>query len=203
MCERWTWPPPSPTSWASGSATAPTGALPSPEPYAGGVRCASSARDFATRVRISGRRWKARRRRVVRRRLRQLGSGNWASLYTGIGPHRRLLGRSADGLARSAAADTRASIARAGALARVRRAGGIVPAQIAGDLHGGEPGARRDIAVAVNGRIEAVGRSFYLAGDPTEHYTVMVPERSLREGRNAIAVFEVTRAGALRPLAAT
>ncbi len=161
-----------------------------------------STRDFATRVRISGRRWKARRRRVVRRRLRQLGSGNWASLYTGIGPHRRLLGRSADGLARSAAADTRASIARAGALARVRRAGGIVPAQIAGDLHGGEPGARRDIAVAVNGRIEAVGRSFHLAGDPTEHYAVMVPERSLREGRNAIAVFEVTRAGALRPLAA-
>jgi Sulfatase len=161
-----------------------------------------TTRDFPAMVSISGRRWEARRRRVVRRRLRQLGSGDWASLYTGIGPNRQLIGRSTDGLARPAAAGVRASIARAGALGGVRRAGGVVPAQIAGDLKGGEPGAKRDIAVSVNGRIEAVGRSFYLAGDPTEHYAVMVPERSLREGRNHVAVFEVTRGGALSPLTA-
>jgi hypothetical protein len=75
-----------------------------------------------------------------------------------------------------------------------------VPAQIAGDLRGGKPAARRDIAVSVNGRIEAVGRSFHLTGDPTEHYAVMVPEESLREGRNRVAVFEVTKGGQLRLL---
>ena len=51
-------------------------------------------RDFSSVVRISGRRWEARRRQVVRRRLREFGSGD-GGLYTGIGPHRDLLGRSA------------------------------------------------------------------------------------------------------------
>jgi hypothetical protein len=57
--------------------------------------------------------------------------------------------------------------------------------------------------VAVNGRIEAVGRSFYLAGDATEHYAVMVPEEALLEGANLVEVYEVTAGGALRLLAHT
>jgi hypothetical protein len=158
-------------------------------------------RDFSAVVRISGRRWEARRRRVVRRRLRQLGWGDWSSLYTGIGPNRRLLGREAGALAGASATGVRASIAMAGSFAGVRRASGIVPAQIAGDLRGGKGGERRDLAVAVNGRIEAVGRSFYLAGDATEHYALMVPEQALREGANSVELYEVTRAGALRLLA--
>jgi Sulfatase len=158
-------------------------------------------RDFSATVRISGRRWEARRRRVVRRRLREFGSGDWASLYTGIGPNRGLLGRRPDNLARASTAAAEGSIARSGALAHVRRAAGIVPAQIAGDLHGGGPGETRDLAVAVNGTIEAVGRSFYLAGDGTEHYAMMVPEESLHDGDNLVEVYEVTGDGALRLLA--
>jgi Sulfatase len=160
-----------------------------------------TTRDFSAVVRISGKRWEARRRRVVRRRLRQLGSGDWSSLYTGIGPNRRLLGREVGALAGRSAGGPRASIAMASSFASVRRASGIVPAQIAGDLHGGEPGERRELAVAVNGRIEAVGRSFYLAGDATEHYALMVPEQTLREGANSVELFEVTAAGRLRLLA--
>jgi hypothetical protein len=140
---------------------------------------------------------------VARRRLRQLGAGDWASLYTGIGPNRGLLGRRPDGIARASAAGVRGSIAHAGELGHVRRSAGIVPSQIAGDLHGGAPGEKRDLAVAVNGRIEAVGRSFYLAGDATEHYAVMVPEESLLEGANLVEVYEVTAGGALRLLART
>jgi Sulfatase len=159
-----------------------------------------TTRDFSATVRISGRRWEARRRAVVRRRLRQFGSGDWATLYSGIGPHRELLGRRPDGVARASAGGIRGSIAAAGEFGHVRRAAGIVPAQIAGDLHGGGPGEKRDVAVAVNGRIEAVGRSFYLAGDGTEHYALMVPEESLHEGRNEVEVYEVTPGGALRLL---
>ena len=66
---------------------------------------------------------------------------------------------------------------------------------------GSGPGARRDLAVAVNGRIEAVGRSFHLTGDATEHFAVNVPEQSLREGSNLVEVFEVVGSGALRLLA--
>jgi Sulfatase len=160
-----------------------------------------TTRDFSATVRIAGRRWEARRQRVVRRRLRQLGSGDWASLYTGIGPNRALLGHRPDGVARAAAAGVRGSIALAGELGHVRRAAGIVPTQIAGDLSGGAPGETRDLAVAVNGTIEAVGRSFYLAGDGTEHYALMVPEESLHEGRNLVEVYEVGRDGSLRLLA--
>ena len=77
----------------------------------------------------------------------------------------------------------------------------MVPSQVAGDLTGGRPGARRALAVAVGGRIEAVGWSFHLDGDPVEHYSVMVPEATLHDGHNRVEVFEVPRAGGLRLLA--
>ncbi len=94
-----------------------------------------------------------------------------------------------------------ASIAAGASFARVRRASGLVPAQVAGSLRGGAAGEERDLAVAVNGRIEAVGQSFHLSGDPTEHFALNVPETALREGRNRIEVFEVTASGKLRRLA--
>jgi Sulfatase len=162
---------------------------------------AVTTRDFSAMVRISGRRWEARRRAVVRRRLNELGSGSWASLYTRLGPQRSLLGQETGAVAASAPGAVSAGIAAAGSYARVRRASGLVPAQVAGSLRGGGAGEERDLAVAVNGRIEAVGRSFHLAGDATEYFGLNVPEAALREGRNRIEVFEVTASGKLRRLA--
>ena len=49
--------------------------------------------------------------------------------------------------------------------------------------------------MAVNGRVEAVGRSFHLRGDPREYYAMMVPEATLREGANSIQVLGVTADG--------
>jgi hypothetical protein len=83
----------------------------------------------------------------------------------------------------------------------VRRPGGIVPAQVAGSLDGAStPAPGRAIAVAVNGRIEGVGRTFQLLGRPGEHFAVNVPEAALANGRNVVEVFEITRGG-LRALA--
>jgi hypothetical protein len=161
-----------------------------------------TARDFSSVIRISAPRWEARRRRVVERRLRELGSGPIGSLFTGIGPNQALVGRRAGALPRaSGQALPATAFAQPGLYADVRRDSGVVPTQIAGDLRGAAAGARRDLAVAVNGRIEAVGRSFYLTGDPIEHFAFNVPEPALREGRNTIVVFEVTAGGRLRPLA--
>jgi Sulfatase len=154
-------------------------------------------RDFSSTISISGRRWEARRRAVVRRRLRQFGSGDIATLYTGIGPNRELIGRTVGDPTRTSS--VRASLAEPSLFADVRPGSGVVPTQIAGDLRGGQAGEKRDLAVAVNGRIEAVGRSFYLQGDPTEHFALMVPESSLHPGRNSIELFEVV-AGGLRRL---
>ena len=156
-------------------------------------------RDFSAIVRMPAARWKAQRRAVVRRRLRHLGSGDWASLYTSLGPHRELIGRDVTN-ARSTHG-TRATISLSHSFAQVRRSSGVVPCQIAGRIDDSGPAQERDLAVAVNGRIEAVGRSFHLKGETAESYAVMVPEDALRDGRNTVEVLEVTDEGAMVLLA--
>jgi hypothetical protein len=156
-------------------------------------------RDFSQVVRLSGRAWRARRAAVVRRRLRELGWGDWSSLITAFGPHRELIGRRVGDVRADSRA--RATLALARSFARVRRASGVVPTQVAGRIHGSVPGRERDIAVAVNGRIAAVGRSFHLRGQAVESFSVMVPEDSLREGGNRIEVLEVGDSGRMALLA--
>jgi Sulfatase len=157
-------------------------------------------RDFDAVVTVPGKRWLAQRRRVVRRRLRQFSSGDLASLYTGIGPNRELIGRDVSGVARVAGSARRGTIAGGGLFSNVRRSSGVWPTQIAGLLDGGS-GEPRDLAVAVNGEIAAVGRSFWLAGRPSESFAFMVPEETLRDGHNTVEVFEVVGGRRLRLLA--
>jgi hypothetical protein len=157
-------------------------------------------RDFDAVVTVPGRRWQAQRRRVVRRRLRQFGAGDIGSLYSGIGPNRELLGRDVAGIARAAGSGGGGTIAHGELLSNVRRGSGVLPTQITGLLRGGS-GSPRDLAVAVNGQIAAVGRSFRLAGRASESFAFMVPEDALREGRNSVEVFEVVGGRRLRLLA--
>jgi Sulfatase len=163
-------------------------------------RVSFPTRDFDAVVTVPGRRWQARRRRVVRRRLRQFGAGDIGSLYTGIGPNRALLGRDVARIARVAGSAGAGTIARGELYSNVRRSSGVLPTQIAGRLEGGR-GRPRDLAVAVNGQIAAVGRSFQLAGRASESFAFMVPEDALREGHNTVEVFEVVGGGRLRLLA--
>jgi hypothetical protein len=156
-------------------------------------------RDYSAGVLLPARGWRARRAAVVRRRLHELGSGNWPSLFTSYGPHRGLIGRRVGDV--RAASRTRATLSLARSFADVSRAGGVVPCQIAGRIRGSGPATERDIAVAVNGRIEAVGRSFHLRGESVESYSVMVPEESLRDGRNRVEVLEVSDDGEMALLA--
>jgi hypothetical protein len=156
-------------------------------------------RDFSSIVRISPQRWKARRRAIVRRRLRNLGWGDWASLYTSMGPNRELVGRPVASVQSARNADATISLSQS--FKRVRRSNGFVPTQIAGRIHGSGAERERNLAIAVNGRIEAVGRSFHLKGQRVESYSVMVPEDALREGRNTVEVLEVTDEGAMLLLA--
>ena len=155
-------------------------------------------RDFSSVVRLSRREWLSRRAAVVRRRLRELGSGDWPSLFSSYGPHRELIGQEVE---RVRSSGTRATLSLARSFARVRRSSGVVPSQVAGRILGSGPRRERDIAVAVNGRIEAVGRSFHLRGEKAESYSVMVPEDALQEGRNRIEVLEVAGDGKLALLA--
>ena len=67
-------------------------------------------------------------------------------------------------------------------------------------VRGGPPTGLRDVAVAVNGRIQATGRSFRLRGRPYEYYSLLMPEEALRPGRNEIELFEVRPDGRLASL---
>ncbi len=128
------------------------------------------------------------------------GNGRWSRVYR-IGPHRRLLGRTA-GHAASPARGRAAGPVRG---ARATCAGSIppaaeVPTLAAGRLKGGSATGGRDVALAVNGRIAAVGRSFHLAGDRTEWFALNLPVSALRKGRNAMSLYAVEPDLRLTPL---
>lgn len=120
------------------------------------------------------------------------------SLYR-IGTNRRLLGRAVAGL-RPGTTDVRVRIDNAAALAQVRRASGYLPVRISGRVISGriEPGT--ELAVAVNGRIEALTQVF---GDDEQRFRALVPERALRDGANEVEVFLVRGRGAQASLVAT
>jgi hypothetical protein len=128
---------------------------------------------------------------VVRRQHALFGDRTWPRLYR-IGPHQELIGR------RVAARPSRtlhATVATPGEYARVDPRSGFVPSLVIARISGGRPGRRRDIAVAIDGRIAAVGRSVHIVGDPTEYATLLVPEETLGPGAHRVELLEVTAAG--------
>lgn len=152
-------------------------------------------RNFRGTITVPARSMELRRQANVRRNNRLFGIGDIRSLYTGIGPNRGLLGRSPGDLSPAGQGRIRAAIAEARDLRAVSSRSVILPTQIAGPVRGGRRGGRRDIAVAVNGRIEAVGRTFYLRRSRQESFAVNVPEASLHLGRNTVEVYEVSAGG--------
>jgi Sulfatase len=152
-------------------------------------------RDFSGTMTVPAARMEARRRALVRRWTTRFGSGSFATIYPGIGPNRALLGRSVASLAPTGPGAVRAAITSARDLRAVNPRSLVLPTQIGGPVRGGRRGQRRDIAVAVNGRIVAVGRTFYLRGSSQEGFAVNVPETALRRGANPTQVFQVTGRG--------
>jgi hypothetical protein len=139
-----------------------------------------------------------RRKASVRARNQALfGSGRDGPLRMfEIGPHQELLGR------RVPVGSGRGSVEifDSSDWANVNPDSDYVPTHPVGRIDGGGSGGR-DIAVALGGRVAAVGNTFTLAeGEPGELFSVMVPESALRRGRNRIDVFEVGADGSLERL---
>jgi hypothetical protein len=169
------------------------------------TRLAMPRRDFSRVISVSRAEFERRRERLRLWRAAKYGTGAqselvfgdpWASAYR-IGPHRELLGRRVAELAPSAA---RAELANADLAANVDPGAEILPTRVTGRLRGGPPGTTRDLAVAVNGRIQAVGRSFRLRGRRPEFFSLLVPESALRRGANGIRLLEVREGGELAGL---
>ena len=165
-------------------------------------------RDFAREVRLGLPEMKERRARWRRRWARLFGTGlasrvlygdPWAMAYR-IGPHRELLGQRVASLTVRPGDGISAAIANASLVRHVAPRGTLTPTRVTGPLRGVAPDEHIDVAAAVNGRIEAVGRSFDLWFKDREFFSMEVPESSLHGGRNRVEVFEVLAGGALRPL---
>lgn len=161
-------------------------------------------RNFDGSVSIKTSDWLARRASNRRDHARTFGTGAnsavltgspWGLVY-GAGPHRELFGRRSSGIRRGPVArGLRGLILRPGLWRSVNPRARLVPTQVAGIVRAGSSRSKRNLAVAVNGRIEAVGRSFHLRGDSRELFSLIVPPSSLRRGRNHIAVYVVAGSG--------
>ena len=168
---------------------------------------AVETRDYAQIVRIGLHELQRRRAMWRRRWARLFGTGAasnllygdpWARAYR-VGPHRELLDRRLRSLRVVAAAPgaERASAIDAALFRHVSKRDQIVPTRVTGPLEGVPVGEHRDLALAVNGRIRAVGRSFDFVKQRFEYFSFVVPEAALRSGANRMELFEVRPGGTL------
>lgn len=166
------------------------GYVPDAAPLFGEAVRARQSVALADRVGVSLFDYQQQRAAWRERRLRLFGYGRHG-FWDGIGPNPELVGRRVAGLPRRAAGPLLAEFVSPERLHSVRRASGLVPAQVTGHLRHGPHRGHHDLALALNGRIAAVGRSFYLPGDPTEHFAMTVPPHTLREGVNRVRLYDV------------
>jgi hypothetical protein len=96
------------------------------------------------------------------------------------------IGRSVRSLPVAAAGNASATIEGAGEFAAVSFDSGVLPAYVAGHFEsGGDTGLH--LAFAVNGRIVAGGRSYFVG--ETARFSALVPASSLRKGGNTVSVY--------------
>jgi hypothetical protein len=186
-------------------------------------------RNLRKQIRIDREELEERRAANRRRWARLFGTGAhselvfgdpWAGVYR-VGPNRELIDKKVAGLhlgqpvgealtvarrpnaSDAAPTGVRPKIANANLLRDIRPEDAIYPTRVTGRLAGAPAEGVRELALAVNGRIRAVGRSFRLGRRPAEFFSFVVPERALRRGANHAQLFEVVDGGrTLVPLGA-
>ena len=157
-------------------------------------RIVSVDKDEFVRRREGLRRWRARKFGTGARSEEVFGDP-WAAAYR-IGPHPELLGDAVPAPLPTSG-EVQAEVANAALLGQVDPRDTLFPTRVVGRLEGAPPDATRDLAVAVNGRIRATGRSFRLRGRPREFFSLIVPESALRRGANRVELIEVRPGGRL------
>jgi hypothetical protein len=127
----------------------------------------------------------AERAASANRKERRFGRRDWAGLYAPPGA-RHLLGLSRSAV--RAAADVRIRIRNAAEFRTVNLARDPLPLYVRGvlDTTRSEP---LTVAVVVNGIVAAVTTSFADRG--TQMFATLIPETSLREGRNVVAAVAI------------
>jgi hypothetical protein len=108
----------------------------------------------------------------------------------GIGPRPDLIGRSVTALAGTlvpAAATLHPELSAA--LEAVDTKSSFVPANLAGQLSGVPTGT--PLALALNGKVAAVGWSAQLEGDKRVYFSFFAPPESFQNGRNSAMIYRI------------
>jgi Sulfatase len=136
-------------------------------------------------LRIPADEFEAERQVVIDRNQRLVGSGGDGPARTfQLGPNQELIGEPAS----AAGEPLDVEFSYAAEYRNVDPATGYVPAHVVGKVNGPDRHPR-DIAIAVNGTIVAVGNTFELVeGEDGELVSVMVPETAFRKGGNDVQV---------------
>ena len=133
---------------------------------------------------------------VLARKLALFGSGGDRRRLFTLGEWAGLVGRRVPAARLETLRSPEVRLAEAGRFEDVRLTAPVVPQHVEGTIAG--DGAKRDLAIAVNGRIAAITRSFRLDG--ATRFAAVLPEWALRDGANDVAVLAVGRAGTLARL---
>jgi Sulfatase len=138
---------------------------------------------------------------TLRARAQRLGTGADVARLFQVGPNSALIGRAVTSLGAGDEPAHRLSARFWGPrrFLAVDRRRGRVPANVIGWLDGKRT-AGRDLAVAVNGRIAAVGESFKPMGSKGMEFSLLVPEWAFRQGFNDVRLYEVDGASRLSEL---
>jgi hypothetical protein len=131
-----------------------------------------------------------RRAQTHRQMLELFGTGRKGDLYA-IGPHPELIGRSTTDLA-PAESDRKVDLDGEDRLRSIDRDAAYLPAEMTGWIDG-DDSRNLDIAVAVNGRIAAVTRTFPNSG--RLRFAALAPETAFRNGANQVEVLVVSSMG--------
>jgi hypothetical protein len=136
-------------------------------------------------LKIPAAQFERERAQIIARNHRLFGSGaDGPERIYEIGPHPELIGQPAS----AAGPPLSVELADAGDYDNVDPSTGFVPTHIVASVNGPDKHPR-DIAVAVNGTIQAVGNTFTLAvGNAGELVSVMVPEPAFKKGKNTVQV---------------
>ena len=148
-------------------------------------------RDSFEPLRIPKEQFVREKQAMLARKLRLFGSGSdGPERFYRIGPHQELLGRRVADLPVSAGGGPQVELIGPDEYARVEDP--TVPLHVVGRVKGPGAGTPRDVAVAVNGRIVALSRTFKLATNGEELMGAITPESAYHRGRTKVEVFQVS-----------
>ncbi len=137
------------------------------------------------------------RRETIARQVRLFGSGTDRPGLFGLGPNSELVGKRPDQLEVLESDGTSVELERAESYASVDLESRFLPARVEGRILGPDAAGVPEVAVAVNGRIEAVSETSRSGGEV--RMSAIAPEEAFRDGANSVEVFAVSPTGGGAP----